>query len=333
MRLTHVFIIYNVMAFLTQPLTGWMADVCMKQALPLCLLSGRRLVWASGGLLAAAVLMSTVMEVTGLFTLPLFIVVALLLGAGNSLFHVWGGKVVAVATGNDMRALGVFVSTGAFGLAVAAVCCSLPLLYMLLAAIGMMMKNPQDPPPTNPQDPPDPQDPPPAPPCEGGEYIDLLSALSTAELSAPLPIGRGRGRVCWAGVWRVWMGLGLVCLLALILFVMLRSYVGGVFSSSMATDGSTLMVLLIGGTAMAGKMAGGWVAKWLGIAWGLTLMVAATGACLWLCDAGLAWQMCGLLAINLTMPVTLYMANAVLPAHEGLAFGLLAAALMPAYLF
>ncbi len=329
MRLTHVFIIYNVMAFLTQPLTGWIADVCMKQSLPLCLLSGRRLVWASGGLLAAAVLMSTVMELTDLFTLPLFIVVALLLGAGNSLFHVWGGKVVAVATGNDMRALGVFVSTGAFGLAVAAVCCSLPLLYVLLAAIGMMMKNPQDPSPTNPQDPP------PAPPCEGGEYIDLPSALSTAELSAPLPIGRGRGRVCWAGVWRscFGMGLGLVCLLALILFVMLRSYVGGVFSSSMATDGGTLMVLLIGATAMAGKMAGGWVAKWLGIAWGLTLMVAATGACLWLCDAGLAWQMCGLLAINLTMPVTLYMANALLPAHEGLAFGLLAAALMPAYLF
>jgi hypothetical protein len=256
-------------------------------------------VWASVGLLAAAVLMSTVMEVTGLFTLPLFIVVALLLGAGNSLFHVWGGKVVAVATGNDMRALGVFVSTGAFGLAVAAVCCSWPLLYVLLAAVGLLIIS----------------QPTPNPSRTGGG----LSQTSPQQNYTNSPPVRE--------------GLGVGLLFALILFVMLRSYVGGVFSSSMATDGGTLMVLLIGATAMAGKMAGGWVAKWLGIAWGLTLMVAATGACLWLCDAGLAWQMCGLLAINLTMPVTLYMANALLPAHEGLAFGLLAAALMPAYLF
>jgi hypothetical protein len=32
------------------------------------------------------------------------------------------------------------------------------------------------------------------------------------------------------------------------------------------------------------------------------------------------------------MPVTLYLANVVLPKHEGLAFGLLAAALIPGYL-
>jgi hypothetical protein len=40
----------------------------------------------------------------------------------------------------------------------------------------------------------------------------------------------------------------------------------------------------------------------------------------------------GLLAVNLTMPVTLYFANVVLKGHEGLAFGLLAAALVPSYL-
>lgn len=41
----------------------------------------------------------------------------------------------------------------------------------------------------------------------------------------------------------------------------------------------------------------------------------------------------GLFAVNTTMPVTLYLANAVLPRREGLAFGLLAAALIPGYWF
>ena len=61
--------------------------------------------------------------------------VAVLLGAGNSLFHVWGGKQTVVKTGNDIRALGVFVSTGALGLAVGLVFFSWALLYGLLLAI------------------------------------------------------------------------------------------------------------------------------------------------------------------------------------------------------
>jgi hypothetical protein len=40
----------------------------------------------------------------------------------------------------------------------------------------------------------------------------------------------------------------------------------------------------------------------------------------------------GVLVINFTMPMTLYLANKVLPGREGLAFGLLAAVLVPGYL-
>ena len=46
-----------------------------------------------------------------------------------------GGKQTVVKVGNDIRALGVFVSTGALGLAVGLVCCSWGLLYGLLLAI------------------------------------------------------------------------------------------------------------------------------------------------------------------------------------------------------
>jgi hypothetical protein len=40
----------------------------------------------------------------------------------------------------------------------------------------------------------------------------------------------------------------------------------------------------------------------------------------------------GVFLMNCTMPVTLYLANVLLPRREGLAFGLLAAALIPGYL-
>ena len=111
-----VYVTYNVLAFLTQPLTGWWAD-WMKQRH-----------WM---LLAAVVLLTVAVALAGLMKegLLLTTAIAIVLGIGNSLFHVWGGKQIAVKTGNDIRALGVFVSTGVFGLAVGAVFASWMLLY------------------------------------------------------------------------------------------------------------------------------------------------------------------------------------------------------------
>jgi len=40
----------------------------------------------------------------------------------------------------------------------------------------------------------------------------------------------------------------------------------------------------------------------------------------------------GLFLVNCTMPITLYWANVMLKGREGLAFGLLAASLIPGYL-
>ena len=63
---------------------------------------------------------------------------AILLGIGNSFFHTWGGKQVAMKTHNDIRALGVIVSTGAFGLAIGTVFCSWTLLFTFLLALGLL---------------------------------------------------------------------------------------------------------------------------------------------------------------------------------------------------
>jgi MFS family permease len=119
------FLTYNVIAFMSQPFTGMLADRMQHRH------------WL---LLSSVVLLSLAVAFSSLsgrvpFGLSL---VAVLLGIGNSLFHVWGGKQTVVKVGNDIRALGVFVSTGALGLAVGLVCCSWTLLYVFLLAIVLL---------------------------------------------------------------------------------------------------------------------------------------------------------------------------------------------------
>ena len=130
-ELVGVVLTYNVMAFLTQPLTGIVADRARQPHL---------LLLASNALLAAAVLLAVVTVMTSrLHTSSICLYgVAILLGMGNSLFHVWGGRQVAVRTVNDIRLLGVFVSTGAVGLAVGFVFYSWLLLCVQLLTLSVV---------------------------------------------------------------------------------------------------------------------------------------------------------------------------------------------------
>lgn len=278
--LVGAFVAYNVMAFLTQPLTGLLADALRHPHWQLL---------AAVALLLAAVAVATVVAGGGGVGVAAFYVVALLLGAGNSLFHAWGGRQTAVSTGNDIRALGVFVSTGAFGLAVGMACCSWPLLFVMLVCVG----------------------------CLSLAYIHIDSTPLAAASSLP---SRRFGRaVVWA------------CLAALMLAVTLRSFVGESLTASVPREHAGA-VLLVGGIAMAGKMAGGWLARRLGIVPSLVALAVLVVACLLLRHSGVVVALAGLFLVNCTMPITLYLANVVLPGREGLAFGLLAAALMPGYL-
>ncbi len=126
------FILYNVLAFLTQPLTGMLAD---SRFLPLLL--PLAVVFLAIAVVLASLLFANTSPTTHLSPLtPLL--VAFPLGMGNSLFHVWGGKIVATTTGNDARALGFFVSTGAFGLAVGMWLHTWWVLYLFLIMIALL---------------------------------------------------------------------------------------------------------------------------------------------------------------------------------------------------
>ena len=272
-----VFVTYNVLAFLTQPLTGMLADRVRE---PQLLLQG-----------AAALLALGVASVS--FNVPcstfnVQALTAIFLGLGNSLFHVWGGRLVAVETGNDIRALGVFVSTGAFGLAVGMVFHSWWLMYLLLVLIA-------------------------------GIAIWLLCRRSC------FPTATERGPLYGLVLPKPW--LAWCCLLLLMAFVMFRSFTGETFTAALAKSGG--MVLLIGALAMIGKAAGGRLVRGKT---GFLLVLAGVAVCLLFHHtAGWLW-LPGLLLINGTMAITLYWANRMMPGREGLAFGLLAAALMPGYL-
>ena len=82
----------------------------------------------------------------------------------------------------------------------------------------------------------------------------------------------------------------------------------------------------------AACVAGGWIARQFGVIKTLMTVAVVVALCVLLRDESEAVLLTGLFAVNCTMPVTLYLANVVLKGHEGLAFGLLAAALIPGYL-
>ena len=279
-RLVGIFLTYNVLAFLTQPLTGLLADRMARK---------HWLLLASVLLLTMAVLATSVVMALGTSALGIMLV-AVLLGMGNSLFHVWGGKQVAVKTNNDMRALGVFVSTGAFGLAIGFVFFSWPLLYVFLLLICLL----------------------------------AVGVVQEPEGSSQESEDERQETRSWSQLFVILAVVGLMAA------VMLRSFVGEAFSSGITK--SSMMVLLIGGLSMLGKMAGGWIARQMGIVKMLVMVLLVVMACYLFKDHGLVILLVGLFAVNCTMPVTLYLVNLVLPGKEGLAFGLLAAALIPGYI-
>ncbi len=279
-----LFIIYNVLAFLTQPLTGWVVDRMHQKH------------W----MLLGSMLLMTLAVALSIFTTYHFLltthhllltIIPVLLGIANSMFHVWGGQLTAVRTQNDIRSLGIFVSTGAFGLAVGVVFASWPLLLGLLFAY-----------------------------CGVTLLFLLLGGGNTPQPStsrSALPLGSA---------------MNFLLLLLILLIVGSRSMISTTFTGAM--EKTTAVLLLVGFVSMLGKAAGGFLCKWMGMLWACVLMVVGTAVIYFsLHHSPLTLlPLLGLFLVNCTMPVTLYFANVLLKGREGLAFGLLAAVLMPGYL-
>ena len=280
--LLKYFVVYNVLAFLTQPLTGMLADGVKQR---------HWILLTSIIMLILAVLETIcVMPYCSAASVVMLMVLSVLLGIGNSLFHVWGGKETAVRTGNDIRALGVFVSTGAFGLAVGSVFLSRALMLCLLIGICIL--------------------------ALAYLLIDTARPIDTTETDSE---SKAYPKIL---VWAV--------LILIMLIVTGRSFMGESFTG--VIDKTPMVVLLIGALTMMGKMAGGWLVKWMGMVTSIILLLVGVTICIVAKGNHIGISLAGLFMVNCTMPITLYWANVMLKGREGLAFGLLAASLIPGYL-
>ena len=292
--LVGVFLTYNVLAFMTQPFTGMLVDRLQRRHWVLLV----SLSFLALAVLAASLVVAVKTPRVGMLA------VAVLLGLGNSLFHVWGGKQTVVTHGNDMPAMGVFVSTGALGLSLGVVFHSWGVLQVFLLVLCLLAM----------------------------AYVNMdgrsnLSGRSNQENQSFQNVQRGAKPASRHG-----MGFVLLSMVALVAFVLFRSFTGEIFSSSAGVHKTQVVVLLMGAIAMLGKMAGGWLAKWFGIVPSMVVVLVLVAVCFIVGGTNLAILLTGIFMINCTMPVTLYLANMVLEGKEGLAFGLLAAALIPGYL-
>lgn len=277
-----LFLIYNVLAFMTQPLVGlWMDRRAQR---PQTLWTVMLLLFGGALLTRLHPYCTTVPTEMALLASS-----ALLLGMGNSLFHVWGGKYVTQRTDNDARHLGVFVSSGALGLSLGGVYHSLVLMVVL--AVLMMAT------------------------------VYAFQRLTMAE-RAPHTEAEAAADGPTSPI-----AVGL--LLFMLLLVFGRSFVGNVKPASV--DGLASYAALAGVVAFVGKSSGGFIGRRFGVWTTLTAALMASGVCVLL--AGLHWAAAVLmvLTINLTMPLTLHLANRSAPQRAGFAFGLLACILIPGH--
>lgn len=269
-------ILYNIIAFCTQPFTGIIADKVAKR---------EYLLYTSVALLSIAVIITDFCSAYPAAPLT----AAIVLGTGNSLFHVWGGKQTAEKSNNDILSLGIFVATGAMGLSIGYLFHSRQLLYATIILIA------------------------------------LLSTTYTAIDTKGTHVQSDENK---KAVYKPLLIFAAMLILSTI--VGGRSFISEEFSSTMAKEYN--IILLIGIISTAGKIAGGAITRYIGLKSTIALLLIATAACYPLRHTGTFTALTGIFVINCTMPITLYLANKVLRGREGLAFGILAAALMPGYI-
>lgn len=277
--LASCILVYNVLAFTTQPLTGMLVDMAEKK---------NRVLWIAVVVLSLAVcLMPIISRPDNGYESMIGITIAVLLGVGNSFFHVWGGKQIVISAGNEIKRLGVYVSTGAFGLSIGFLFHSWTLLYLFWLAICILSV--------------------------------LVCYRSDSHISATPGAKSQAMEVSTVGS----RALGLVLLIMVL--VACRSYIGELFSS-LVVEKDEAMILMIAIVSMSGKMAGGWIVSRFGFVNTVFSLLVIAAVCY-----SMNFALGGIFAINCTMPITLYWANHELKGREGLAFGLLAFALVPGY--
>ena len=263
------FLAYNVIAFGLQPIIGYLCDTHGK--IPIEVIGCPLLIAG----------------------LPLMRVPAasiLLMGLGNACFHIAGGIDSLRFSGGKMARSGVFVSTGALGVAfgsLAGKSGSLP-MYFPIGALSLCLfllyafcYRPR-------------------------EMKPVFAKTAFATVKPELKFGKA------------------VFLVSVSIFV--RSYAGAILPADWRTTSVLFVFPAIG--AFIGKAAGGFAADWLGARNTSVISLLAAMAMLAFGYMNPWLYLTGMILFNMNMSVTLCAIASKLPAHPGLAFGITTLALL-----
>lgn len=280
-------VLYDVLAFGTQPLIGhWLDKSCASPS---------RLKLAIALLVGGAIISLLPISLTFLAAM----MGTLLLGMGNSLFHVYGGKYVAVFSHNDIRVMGVFVSTGAVGLAIGLGFYSPMLLTVFLLTLLILTA------------------------------LHIYNAR-ISQVESPLLICTEEAKLA-----SVQSAVPLIFLSCLMFVVAGRAFIGECVPSLRTSSplmGAPLTMVVVSLVVMVGKAAGGFLSKMWGVRNVFCVSMLLSATTFLMCPWHDVFVLMTLLLVNISMPCTLYWATKAVPGREGWAFGLLAMALLPGFL-
>lgn len=274
-----LFMLYNLLAFATQHVFGVISDKIRS--------NGR--LFAVLGIAATAIGLFIGSENTDL--------TVCLVGIGNALFHVGGGT-DALCESKGMTRAGIFVSSGALGIALG---CKFgekllfPKAYFIIMLVFMAVA------------------------------VWTFCQGERKEIDIPEPSEKEKNTVSSKTI----LSSSLPALLVLLFAVLIRSYAGEI--AIRPESDSTLLLLALAAASFAGKFAGGILADLLGAR---RVGTASLLLCVPLYYLGTESNLFFLAAtffFNIAMPITLVSAARKLPRHEGFVFGLTTLSLFIGY--
>lgn len=275
-----IFMLYNLLAFGTQFIFGAISDK---------LLSNGRL-FAVIGIVATAIGLFIGSENVDL--------TVCLVGLGNACFHVGGGT-DSICEGRGMTRAGIFVSTGALGVAFG---CKFgekllfPKAFYIIALVFMAV----------------------------AVWTFCKGERHTVEI--PEPTEKEKNSVNAKTI----LSASLPALLVLLFAVLIRSYAS--FAATRPESDSTLLFLALAAASFAGKFAGGLLADILGVRRVGTASLLLSVPLFYLGAESNLFFLAATFFFNIAMPITLVSAARKLPRYEGFVFGLTTLALFVGYL-
>lgn len=260
-------VLYNLFAFALPMALGLLADLLGRNALVSCL----------GCLLIAL----------NYLILPHPWTAVALIGIGNGLFHIGGGRQVLQDAGSRFTPSGVFIASGALGVFLG---------RQMAYAFRQIF------------------------------YTGLWVALLLCVLLLAVSAAGQRTQDVRSRISRQKLGAGMLCMSVLVfLVVIIRSYYG--FAARFSWNSTLLTGLIFTLCVVAGKAAGGFLADRLGVFWATVISLAGAGILALFANLSPAVGCAMILLFNMTMPMTLTLLAMLWKELPGFAFGTLMMAL------